>query len=348
MTVAQPASKRSLFMKGLRGLNIIRQGWGELFAISAHVLAQPISSIIIENDRFQLRSAANKLIKTVERDRINDTTFLAWKGRNIDLHFSDENCIDMEFTIPNGPLSDLEKMIEAQIRMNSPFDAADCYSFWKARETEAGDWVVQAAIILREHVSPLLTCLKNNNAKIWSVNRTTDSVSFSAHPGWLEDLELSASQNVGIFRLIPVVILPLFLCFAAVVASYAMSSVMVQRKQAALESSKAEQDGRFASYARLERLVRELRDAELESINTLALLGYFSEVLPDKVWLNQMVVEDGTVTMTGYAPSAAELTRLLSEAPHLKNVRFVSPVSRDNTQGVERFRIAADLVVSKE
>ncbi|MEP2202031.1 MAG: PilN domain-containing protein, partial [Tateyamaria sp.] len=83
-------------------------------------------------------------------------------------------------------------------------------------------------------------------------------------------------------------------------------------------------------------------DASLaKSTEVLAVTGTLSEVLPDEVWLSQIIIDDNEVTLVGFAPSAAEVTRILSDVPNLTDIKFASPVIRDNSQEIERFRIAA-------
>ena len=75
----------------------------------------------------------------------------------------------------------------------------------------------------------------------------------------------------------------------------------------------------------------------------LALTGTLSGALPDDVWLDQIIIDGTDVTLVGFAPSAAEVTRILTELPTLSDIKFASPVIRDNSQSIERFRIAATL-----
>ena len=60
-------------------------------------------------------------------------------------------------------------------------------------------------------------------------------------------------------------------------------------------------------------------------------------------WLEQILIENDDLTIIGSAPSAAEVTRLLSVLPAIMDIEFGSPVTRDNTQNIERFRINAKL-----
>ena len=99
----------------------------------------------------------------------------------------------------------------------------------------------------------------------------------------------------------------------------------------------------LAAQAQAVAGLRTLDGALQVSTERLAMTGTLSALLPDGVWLDQLIVDEDTVTMVGFAPSAAEVTRLLTALPELTDIRFASPVTRDNTQNLERFRIAATL-----
>jgi hypothetical protein len=90
--------------------------------------------------------------------------------------------------------------------------------------------------------------------------------------------------------------------------------------------------------------LRSLALSLARSADRLAMTGQLSTVLPDGYWLDQLAIEADTVTLTGFGPSAAEVTRLLSTLPELSDIAFASPVTRDNTQSLERYRISATLV----
>ena len=74
-----------------------------------------------------------------------------------------------------------------------------------------------------------------------------------------------------------------------------------------------------------------------------SLLADITNRLPDDVWLVQLQLQDGKVTLAGYAPSAAPLIALLEASPLLTEVRFASSVTPDPRTGGESFNISASL-----
>ena len=99
----------------------------------------------------------------------------------------------------------------------------------------------------------------------------------------------------------------------------------------------------LSASARATARLRGLDTAIAQSTEVLAITGEMSALLPDGVWLDQIIVDGQTVTLVGFGPSAADVTRLLATVPALSDVQFASPVVRDNSQSIERFRISAVL-----
>ncbi|MEM9211777.1 MAG: hypothetical protein AAGA63_09845, partial [Pseudomonadota bacterium] len=60
-------------------------------------------------------------------------------------------------------------------------------------------------------------------------------------------------------------------------------------------------------------------------------------------WLQQIDIDSQVMTVSGFGPSGADVTRILSGFSGLVEVGFASPLTRDNTQNIERFRIGAEL-----
>jgi general secretion pathway protein L len=83
------------------------------------------------------------------------------------------------------------------------------------------------------------------------------------------------------------------------------------------------------------------RRAAIPTITSL--LADVTDRLPDDAWLIQFQLQDGKLTLAGYAPSAAPLIALLEASPLLTEVRFASPVTPDPRTGGENFNISASV-----
>jgi general secretion pathway protein L len=69
--------------------------------------------------------------------------------------------------------------------------------------------------------------------------------------------------------------------------------------------------------------------------------------LPDDTWVTQFRLEKGQLTLSGYSGAASKLIEALEASPLLTQVRFVSPVTLDLKQGVERFNLSAQVTATK-
>jgi len=122
---------------------------------------------------------------------------------------------------------------------------------------------------------------------------------------------------------------------AATVSGNLTQSQVAQQADAARAS--------LAAQAQAAAGIRTLDQSLANAADKLAMTGTLSSLLPDGVWLDQLSIDDDTLTIIGFGPSAADITRILATLPQLSDIRFASPVTRDNTQSLERFRIVATL-----
>ena len=144
--------------------------------------------------------------------------------------------------------------------------------------------------------------------------------------------------------MIPPVLRFPFVGFALLLIS-AIAVVAVQSGQLRSVSQEAEiANAALAQRAAIETQTRSLRVSRTGSEVRISIIGSLAELLPDEVWLEQISVEDERLTVTGFGPSAADVIRILSQLGSLTDIQFGSPVTRDNTQNLERFRIDATIL----
>lgn len=268
-------------------------------------------------------------------------------GAPIDLVFTGDSCIDLSFSLPNASLNELRQMMDSEIRFNSPFTAEASLAFWTSQEMTDGRWHTTAAVTLREPVEKLLADMAELGIPVGMVERKHAKANFVARPDWLNEADDKPMYRKVLSHL------PGHLKLTLLSASIFLASALVQSASSALQYRAISQEAdtaraALAAQARGSVMHKRLDGAITTSNEKLALTGTLSGLLPDDVWLDQLIVDKDTVTMVGYAPSAAEVTRLLTSLPELTDIRFASPVTRDNTQEIERFRIAATLSRSEQ
>ena|SRR2546425_1106148 len=70
----------------------------------------------------------------------------------------------------------------------------------------------------------------------------------------------------------------------------------------------------------------------------LETVGELARILPASAFLVSYGYQDGTITISGFAPSASEVQNLLESSPVFKGVEFTSGVTRDSS-GKDRFTL---------
>ncbi|MDD5034551.1 MAG: PilN domain-containing protein [Methylococcaceae bacterium] len=74
------------------------------------------------------------------------------------------------------------------------------------------------------------------------------------------------------------------------------------------------------------------------------MLEELSKVIPDQTSLNGLQYRDRRVIVQGQSPAASSLIERIEASPYFKNTSFVSPVTKDVSNGQERFQIASEVI----
>ncbi len=266
--------------------------------------------------------------------------------KEIDIVFAGRTALDLSFQIPNGPFNDLEAMIEAEMDFRSPIPKDQSVTFWTAKETPNGDWLVEAAVVLKSAIDWVLQAMRDTNKSINLARRHTadGTLRLAVKPDWLQ--RPSRPSGTGFFaslrRIPPTLRMPLIAFAVFLISAIALFVVQSGRNGALAEQADAA-NAALREVAAEQAVTNDLQRRRALGNTRLTMVGRLAEALPDGVWLDQLIIEGADVTLIGFAPSAAEVTRLLSMLPDLSQIEFGSPVTRDNTQNLERFRINAVL-----
>lgn len=289
-----------------------------------------------------------RLCATGEDDwvELNDSALpvLANAARSglVDLILTDAACIDLTFEMPPGPLAEVSAMIDAEILYRSPFAEDATLAIWEAHEAANGGWTVTAAVTLETPVQSIVSQLAPHELEIASVIRTGENgKTLRTVPPWKRAAIAEKPSPFKVFQsLAPTLKAALAgaLIFAVSATAHWGNTVL---SDWSLNGDAAQAQTNLRSTAAASARLRGLDASLAQSSNVLALTGTLTRALPDDVWLDQIVIDETDVTLVGFAPSAADVTRILTELGALSDIRFASPVIRDNTQSIERFRIAA-------
>ncbi len=89
---------------------------------------------------------------------------------------------------------------------------------------------------------------------------------------------------------------------------------------------------------------RFLQDKKRQEPVLVDTLEELSRVIPDGTWLNGLQFANRKAIIQGQSPSASSLIQQIETSTFFKNVSFVSPVTKDTSNGLERFQIAGDVI----
>ncbi len=75
----------------------------------------------------------------------------------------------------------------------------------------------------------------------------------------------------------------------------------------------------------------------------LEIIDKLSDVLGDDTWVSRLHYVNNTLQIIGESGSASNLIGILEKMEWFHNVRFTSPVTKDNKTGLERFKISIEV-----
>ncbi|MFQ1699192.1 PilN domain-containing protein [Loktanella agnita] len=305
----------------------------------------PPPQIVINDDGFAV-ALDDEMTQFSDRSALA-AQLAALPERRLDIVFAGRSALDLNFTVPNGPFRDVEAMIDSELAFRSPFQRDQCRWFWVAHETDNGDWQVQAAIVLNTSIDWVLDAFSAHKKQVSTARRhaADGSPRLTVHPDWAtgKASHTDLSKPAHIWRTIPRVLRLPVISFMLLAVSTLVCVVAQSVRYNDAENRAVAANATISRLAASQAATRALQDTRMAGNAKLALLGNLAVLLPDGVWLEQIAIEDDRLTITGYGPSAAEVTRLLATLDGLAEIEFGSPVTRDNTQNLERFRINATL-----
>lgn len=162
---------------------------------------------------------------------------------------------------------------------------------------------------------------------------------------------IESKSGRGIRRLLAILSLTaLCLAAAAIYLEFGQQARRLAAYQANLAESRAASlhtDDLKGQVSRLLDRSRYVAQRKQEKPLLVEILDETTQRLPDNTWVTQFRVEKEQLTLSGYSAAASNLIEMLEASPLLTQVRFVSPVTLDAKQGVERFNLSAQ-VVTKE
>ncbi|MFQ6546514.1 PilN domain-containing protein [Aestuariibius sp. 2305UL40-4] len=259
------------------------------------------------------------------------------RARHVEIVLPSEECLEIELTLPDASLRELEDMIAVELSVRSPFEEAESLWLWRLEERPGEGWHLRACVILRQTIAPLLTMVEESGYRISRVSLGLGEDALSALPDWAAPAEEAPRGAIPARLRGTVMISAAFLAVALI----ALSVVQLRHMSLSTEADAAR--SQIAALAVQDSARRTVGQAAAASQSRLSLPTVLAGRIPAESWLERLTIDGGEVSLTGFTPSAAALSDLLAATPGLSDPRFAAPVTRDNSQGIERFRIDATL-----
>ena len=252
------------------------------------------------------------------------------------------------FKLPAVAEENLKQVVAFEMDRLTPFSGPHVYFDVKVLERikETRQIRVELALVPRRLLDPMLEELAASGWRPERVDVAKGEEGFLGHDLLPDRFRLPQSP------------LPKWLAIAASVLLSALLMgalslpIMMDRSLLAELQAQVKATGKVAQEVQdlrenAEKLVNEndflLRKKHEDPI-LVDMLEELTKVIPDQTSLNGLQYRDRKVIIQGQSPTASSLIERMEASPYFKNTSFVSPVTKDVSNGQERFQIASEVV----
>lgn len=292
-----------------------------------------------ENGEVPLNEETRSLL-----DRFADTATPA------QIVIDDANVIRRQFTLPKAAATEVAGALSFEIERQTPFRAEEIYLSFDAKEDlENGLLLIQAAIVPRKIVDPIVIALKGVGLTPHMVTlspaKDKDGNYRSGRQLPVPNLPPASSRRTNHVRL-SILVAGLLISVLVAVLFYKLDSIEGGLDKALAEARKTAAPSLALknSNDQLTRANAQVIQLKSRTPSSLNILTELTKILPDDVWIVQVDIRGRDVAIEGRSnSSSAKLIALLEESPLFDTAKYQAPVTRDATQNYERFNIELTL-----
>ena len=270
-----------------------------------------------------------------------------WTETRVALRLSREQGLNRHFKLPLAAEENLEQVVSFEMDRLTPFKGDQVYSATSVLSRSRANRQIEVELILtpKEKLDRLIEDL--------------------SQLGWHPDtVYLQGARKPGGHNLLPDALKPkknelpqiLNLALASTLSAFLILLLVLPLWSARVESNRLRSD--IKKTSKLAQEVEEMREESDKLLHQalflqekkrsepllLDTLEELTHVIPDDTWLNGLQFANDRVIIQGQSPSSSSLIKRIEASPHFRNVNFVSPVTKDTGNNLERFQIAADVV----
>jgi general secretion pathway protein L len=275
------------------------------------------------------------------------------KAREIILCLPDEQTLVQRLTLPLAVEENLRRVLGYTMDQNTPFSVDQVYYDGRvtARDRAGGSVEVELCVAPRDFVDRTLGELK---ALGLQPDRVT--VGCSEPPGYSPVNLLPPEGKRDRFRVrrwvnavLAVMALALAVALVALPLWEKRQTLRALRPQLAV----AGEEARAAQRLR-EDLDRVAENADFLAEKrrsvplVLAVLNELTHLVPDDTWISNLRIGTEEIELQGFSAGAAALIPILDASPFLRNVRFLSPVTRNRLNDTEQFHLSAQIELEQK
>lgn len=247
--------------------------------------------------------------------------------------------------LPLAAEENLHEVVGFEMDRRTPFRADEVYYDQRIleRDTKTGKLNVDLLVAPRGIVDGALARATEWRLRPHRVEAqgsgTPDSDPLDLMP---PNFRKSGTRSRIMFRILMAV--ALILLTSAIAIPFQQNKTIAERLTTEVSLARLRAAEVEAMRAELDALMtggRTIVDQRLAEPRAIAVIAELTRILPDDTWAFQVRIEGGEVQVHGYSAVAAKLIEKFEQSELLEDVRFRSPVTRDNRVGLERFHLSA-------
>jgi general secretion pathway protein L len=297
-------------------------------------------------------------LATIERDESGIAKYKALLNANerlqkadLILRLSRKYALQKELSLPAAARENLVQVVGYELSRYSPLSAEHAYFAVKPLDVtnEPGQIRVMLVLTARKVLDSFY-----NDLKVFGMR--PNLADFDDFPNDLAQIDepynlLPESLREPVDRTAQLVhaglaVLVGLLFIATLALPVWFEARAVDNLEARIKAVEKEAKNIKAMQAETDALVdetKQLLDIKSEKPPVVALLDTLSKLIKDDTWLAYGQYSNGQLQIQGESPEASSLISMLEASDYFDNVKFVSPVTRDNVSKLERFQITADI-----
>jgi general secretion pathway protein L len=252
-------------------------------------------------------------------------------------------CLIKKLHFPKTATARSAEFAELQIDTETPFNREDVYfgSLIEAHPSDGGQQTMELAVAPRQVVDRVLSTLVEAGIVVDSVTTPPTGNASKRHSILPSQQRHSISRSSGIaiglagflvLQLCLLIFLPLYLRAELATTLEMHADALISKASRISDTfSKAANDHSAAA-----RVIEEKRT----QISLLSTLKELTSALPDDSYLDRIQYERDKIEITGFTPSTTTLIDRISKQRDFSSPTYVSPVTRDQQTGLERFDLS--------